>query len=112
VRLVPVALLLLASPATAVEMPKDLVGSWCVTNSEKYIKCPEVEAWNFLISRDAFGTEHTSCEPLTVNKQGQRTWIIKARCTQNIEGKPTGPSKVKIIRYSRKSTNLYIRGWE
>jgi hypothetical protein len=110
-----------ASAAHAVEMPKDLVGNWCITDpsDEKLVKCTYSQMSKqlelqlvYMIGRKVFGTEHRSCEAIGVRKSErvERAWIIKERCRKLINGGTFGDDLgVSTTRYTRRGVYLYVK---
>jgi hypothetical protein len=105
-----------ATAAHAVEMPEELVGSWCQAEEMSFNQC-EPEKANFFIERKL--THYTNvnwvsggCKPLSVRKSGKRSWIIKERCMPpHGDGSGTKPKVTTSYYTITDGTYLGITTW-
>jgi hypothetical protein len=95
--------LALTGAANTAEMPKELRGSWCYTESSTSIlvKCKKGDE-DMVIGQGGLCIEDGCCEPLSVRKD-KRSWVIKERCNMVADEK----NRIVNSRYTRKGKYLY-----
>ena len=85
--------------AHAVEMPKDLIGSWCLESPGTYVPGTYVRCkkGDLVITRKTTVLKQHICKVLSVSEQGERTWITKEHCHE-----------ISTVRYVRRATFLDV----
>jgi hypothetical protein len=87
--------------ASAVEMPKELIGEWCSESSNKYQRC-KLGEYSIAKAKIAI-TDDWLCVPFEIRKIQDNVWAIRGRCTH-----AEGIIEIFTSQYMRKGAYLYI----